>query len=244
MSQSADPAATGGSHLRRRAAAASRSATVGGSPNSPIDTTSGAALELHDVAVEIDERLLARLHADRAGGAHLAELRGAETMRDDLALLELGDVRRRELELLERGGASAGGTSAPGPLPRRRRTKQTRTATAEQRSHGFCAGRRVPGAVSAALRLKSRSSGAQSGSIGASMTRWRSCRASAVLCWAVSDSARNSSAVMLVGNSFERPAEVLVRLRRGCRQRAVARRSTTARARSRRTPAPTRGRSP
>ena len=52
------------------------------------------ALEIHDVAVEIDERLLAPVHADGARGAHLAGAVAPRRCATTLPHLELGEFGR------------------------------------------------------------------------------------------------------------------------------------------------------
>jgi hypothetical protein len=52
----------------------------------------GSSLEVHDIAIEIDKRLLAPLDPDRSGGAHLARSGGAEPMRHDFASFEISEV--------------------------------------------------------------------------------------------------------------------------------------------------------
>ena len=139
------------------------------------------ALEIHDVAVEIDERLFAPVHADGARGAHLTRSCGAQTMRHDFAHFELGEFGRSELELLREQAAKRRRQIGRRDCCRDGQDRADQDSDGDN-FHGFGARAVSARSCSAACRLKSRSSGAHSGSIGASMTCWRSCRASAVLC--------------------------------------------------------------
>ncbi len=80
----------------------------------------GAALELHDVAVAFHECRPAHVDAHGADGRDLAGGRGAESVRDDLASLQVGQIGRREFQVAgqERAkfGLQAGHGERP-PLP-------------------------------------------------------------------------------------------------------------------------------
>ena len=69
----------------------------------------GPALELCDVAVPLDEHLLARSDPDRAYGRDLARGRCAQSVLDDLSLFEIRDLGGRRPELARQGRARSWG---------------------------------------------------------------------------------------------------------------------------------------